>query len=310
MLLNLKCPKCGQEMTIDTERGFSFCSSCGERVSFGNGQPQTQAYSTPVAPVVLPNPYYNAQQRQIYNNCGVLHDRVMQYISSPMVFAMAILQLLMLILVYIIGIYYNVFLLMVFSSIPAIAATIESWVTYGTAKWGKHGAKTAGLTVGKVFGVIHIVLSGIMVFSSFIFMLFWSAISNWVGDYIKEYLEFFLASDFGVKDLQTLITNLGVIVFFSTLAPFAFWIVLQVMLNKVRDNVRDGINGELNGKVRTIFPAVLLFLFALICVPFAFIFLSTEETMVFGLSVALHMVIFSYGGVLLIVFESKINGKN
>ncbi len=297
MIIKMQCPKCGSEMTMETEKGFSFCNNCGEKVSFGgdnSSQPQVQVqYQQPM---------------QIQNNTAIYHQRVAEFVSSPIAFAMAISQAVLLCLIYTIGFYYDIFWVMLILSIPAIAATVESWVTYGTAKWGKTGAKTAGLTVGKVFSVIHIVLSGITVFASFIAMVAWSVISSWAGDYVQGVLEFIFGTDFGAKNMQSFVTNLGMIVFFVTLLPIVFWIILQVMLNKFRDNVRAGINCELNQKAKTIFPAVLLFLFAIICTVLGIIFFYAKASL-FGITVILHACILFFGGVMLIMFENRINGK-
>lgn len=349
MLIKLECPKCGEEMTMKTEKGFSFCNNCGERVSFGtaqnrfepqvnnnamptqqhggeihpeyrqqfNQQPHQQPYNQYVYPQQTDN--HSAQNQYAYSvmpNASAYESRritdyylkTSNYLSSLPVLVMAIAQSTMVAVLLMIGIHYDVFWGMLFLSIPAVAAGVESWVTYGTGKWGKTGVNTAGMTVGKVFGVIHIAITGIIVFSELICAIIWSTVSSWIGDELKDILEFIFGTDFGVKNIQSLSINLGMIIFLATLAPLAFWIVLQIMLNKFRDNVRFALNKTLTSDIKVMFPVVLLFLYALPCFALGIVLLKNSEYL-WSMSVLLQGGLFAFGGILMIILEKTLNEK-
>ncbi len=358
MLIKLECPKCGEEMTMKTEKGFSFCNNCGERVCFGTAKSQIDPHindgQKPNMPLTAethqehqqsfyqqnsyPQPYPQhayQQPQQAYPQQNYPHVRKNQhaqntissaaeytnrkvvdnylrtnsFLSSTPVFIMALAQAVMLAVSLMIGVYYDILLGMFFVALPAIAAVVETWITYGTAKWGRDGVKTAGLTVGKVFGVIYIVLTGIIVFVELIGAAIWSTVVGWLGDGLKDIMVYIFGTDLGLKNLLSMSTNLGMIIFLVSLAPLAFWIVLQIMLNKFRDNIKSALNNMLASDIKVVFPAVLLFLYALPCIGFGILFIYYEEYL-WGMAVMLQGILFAFGGVLLIVFGNTLKDNN
>ncbi|WP_026658200.1 zinc ribbon domain-containing protein [Butyrivibrio sp. AC2005] len=310
MIIKMTCPKCGEEMTLDLTKGFSFCSNCGEKVFLGsssetsqNSMPMSSQYQLGTTYGQHPG-YYNATVQMAAVN-PVLKSKALEFVSSPVALIYAILQGTLVILLLILAFYEHILWAMIFLMIPAIVATVEAWVTFGTAKWGKTGVKTEGITVGKVFSVIYMAITALFIFADVIGAIIWSAICSWAGSEVSKLLIYIFGTDFGAKDGQLFATNLGMVLFLVSLAPLIFWIVLQVLLNKCRDNLIKAFDGYSNSEIKTIFPAVLLFFYALSPLALGILLMSQKVYLLGGVTL-LHAGIFAYAAVLLIMLENKL----
>lgn len=52
MNVKIRCPKCNEELDMNTEKGFVFCNNCGEKISFGNESAGNSGVQDSGAPAV------------------------------------------------------------------------------------------------------------------------------------------------------------------------------------------------------------------------------------------------------------------
>lgn len=225
--------------------------------------------------------------------------------SSNMMFVAAIITAVQIFCLLLSGIIEDVFGVMLALSIPFIISAVEIWVTFGTARWGKGEPKIGGIVTGKVFSIINIVFTGVVILFYFIGAVAWSVMSAFIGEVLDEFMREILGFGDVYGDIASISNGIVFLAFFISMIPLVLNIVLQAQLNTFRNRCIEAIEGKLTKRPKTMGIAVIMFIVGLPLLISAIILLwagfgSGFSTVLIGLAYTLAAAMYYYGGVLLI----------
>ena len=225
--------------------------------------------------------------------------------SSNMMFAAAIITAVQIFCLLLAGIIENVFGVMLALSIPFIISAVEIWVTFGTARWAKGGPKIGGIVTGKVFSIINIVFTGVVILFYFIGAVAWSIMAAFIGEVLDELMREVLGFGDVYGDIASISNGVVFLTFFISMIPLVLNIVLQAQLNTFRNRCIEAVEGKLTKRPKTMGIAVIMFIVGLPLLIAAVILLwaglnSGFSTALIGLAYTLAAAMYYYGGVLLI----------